>query len=653
MAARRRPPHPIGDRRPRPGGPAGRRRGAPAGVRRWLGGLLLAGGLAVGALPTSGWATPAPTPPTPAPAPASDAAGADVALDSLRAGERGYALTAGPGGILERFAVEVLGLQYDPGGGFPLVLVRTSGAFIDAAGGVAAGMSGSPVYLRRDGTDALLGAIGYVFPEADPRVALVTPIGAMRDAAQARAPSGTPRPAAFGPALAELGRRRPVATPVLMSGLSPRAAALLEPLFADAAVRPLAAPGGVAPNAASDVASDAALAARDADFRLEPGAAVSVQLARGDVTVAAVGTLTALDGARLLAFGHPLLGEGPVSFPVAPAYITAIVASPVVPFKLANSGRRLLGVVTEDRPAALAGSTDAQPALLPLHLTLGGAGGQRRLTVELARDERYYPLLSAAVVLEALDEALGRLSGGTAELAWDIGLADGSSVRVLEQVSDPRDVALASARLAGEPLALLADNAFRAAEVERVSLAIEVDDEQRVAELLEATLERDTVPQGGTVVAHLRLQPFRRPAVVRSVTLPLPEHLSGELTLTFRGGNDPHPDGDEESGEPPLLSFTELLVALRENLQASELVVELDTATGERQRLERVPLPFLLRGSERVTLHVTPAPPADEAESTAAGDDPAADPPLSGTPDPDTPDSDPPAPPVGPGGQLP
>ncbi len=43
-----------------------------------------------------------------------------------------------------------------------LVLIRASGQAIEAAGGIAEGMSGSPVYV--DGR--LLGAISYVLPEA-------------------------------------------------------------------------------------------------------------------------------------------------------------------------------------------------------------------------------------------------------------------------------------------------------------------------------------------------------------------------------------------------------------------------------------------------------------------------------------------------------
>ena len=139
----------------------------------------------------------------------------DFPLDEVRTGLQGYGLTEGPGGSNERFTVEVISVQHDAGPGFPLVLVRTSGELIEAAGGVAAGMSGSPVYLPRGNGDALLGAIGYVFPEADHDLALVAPIAAMRDR----------RVASIAEELhvAGIGSASPASTPVLMAGTTPRA----------------------------------------------------------------------------------------------------------------------------------------------------------------------------------------------------------------------------------------------------------------------------------------------------------------------------------------------------------------------------------------------------------------------------------------------
>src|SRR5690606_18148724 len=89
-------------------------------------------------------------PPAAAQTPAPSAAQApipDLPLTQVAAGMAGYGLTAGPSDTIERFPVEVVGVQYDAVPGLDLVLIRVSGPFIESSGGVAAGMSGSPVYL--------------------------------------------------------------------------------------------------------------------------------------------------------------------------------------------------------------------------------------------------------------------------------------------------------------------------------------------------------------------------------------------------------------------------------------------------------------------------------------------------------------------------
>ena len=106
-------------------------------------------------------------------------------LEAVAPGLRGYGLTEGPSGV-ERFDVEVLALQEGFGLAFPLVLVRASGGLVDVGGGVAAGMSGSPVVLTDGPEERVLGAIGYVFPDSAGGLALVTPIGAMRSERRGR-----------------------------------------------------------------------------------------------------------------------------------------------------------------------------------------------------------------------------------------------------------------------------------------------------------------------------------------------------------------------------------------------------------------------------------------------------------------------------------
>jgi hypothetical protein len=527
----------------------------------------------------------------------------DFPLAEVRPGLVGYGLTAGPGGEVERFDVEVLAVQEDAGPGFPLVLVRASGTFIEAAGGVAAGMSGSPVYLPRDGRDALLGAIGYVFPEADHDLALVTPIGAMRDVDVAGAPTSLAVPG--------LGTAVPVTTPVLMTGTSPRAAALLDELFAGAPTRPFAPLG--AQGSANGGAEPAA------PPELAPGAAVAVQLIGGDLQLAALGTVTAVEDGSLLALGHPLFGAGRASYGLAPADVTAVVPSDVVPFKLANVRPETVGAVTHDTPAALVGEVGREPETVDLALTVTVSGRSERFAVRLAAGERLYPLLAAIATLDAADRVLRSVGPGKADLAWEVTLRDGTRVRVLEQVTSEEDVGLEAARLAGEPLAVLAGNRFADPQVESVDLSVAFDRDPGSAEVAEVVLEDEKLVAGGHAILHVRLQPYRREAVVRTFSVPLPTDLNGEVTLLVRGGDVPReiegaPEEGGEVDEPR--TFPELLDALRDQVQASELVVESVDEHGDVRRLLRVPLAWVVVGSQ--DLHVTVAP-ADEDGSGGDG----------------------------------
>ncbi len=531
----------------------------------------------------------------------------DFPLDEVRPGLEGYGLTEGPGGSIERFDVEVLSVQQDAGPGFPLVLVRTSGELISEAGGVAAGMSGSPVYLPRGGREALVGAIGYVFPEADHDLALVTPIAAMRDR----------RVASTGAVeVAGLGHAVPVTTPVLMAGASPRAAALVRDLFEGAPTTPVSA-GDSAQGAADggDVEDDSALV---------PGAAIAVQLMSGDLQLAALGTLTAVEGRSLLALGHPLFGAGAISYGLATATVTAIVPSSVVPFKLANVSTRTIGAVTHDTPAAVAGASGVQPAVVDLDLFVTAPGREERFSLALAADERLYPQLAAIATLEAADRVLRATGPGRAELAWEITMRGGDRVNVVEQVSSTGDIALDAARLAAGPLAILAQNRFAEPDVTHVSLSVSLDRDPGSAQVARLVLETQELVAGGHAVIHVRLQPYRDEAVVRTFSVPLPSDLTGPVTLLVRGGDVPReiegaPEEGGEVEEPG--TFAELVDALRNQVQGSELVFESVEEHGDVRRLLRAPLPWVVVGSQDLHVEIASKEAAAEGDGSAARDE--------------------------------
>lgn len=540
-------------------------------------------------------------------------------LEQVTPGLKGYAVTAGAGNALERFPVEVIGLQYDYGLGFPLVLVKASGDFIEAAGGVAAGMSGSPVYLPSSSGDALLGAISRVFPESDHKLALVTPIEQMRGVrtlSEFEEPSYTP----FGEEIfATLGESMPVSTPLLMSGVSERASTQLEPLFRNSGFAPF------------PVQTSGGLRIDETLYKLEAGSAISVQLARGDVTIAGVGTVTEVDGNNILAFGHQLLGQGAVSFAVAPAFISYIVPSSVVPFKLADNGRTLLGTITQDKPAAVAGTLNTQPDFLPITLTLVSETQTLTKRFDIVNDERYYAPVLAAATLQLFDETRQYVSAGTSELAWEIRFKDGQKVNVLEQVSDPDDISIATAGLTASPLELLAENIYQESEIESVAINLTYTDKQNIAEIVEVKAKSETLKPGESLVAYVRLQPYRGEPVLETFTLTLPKEAKGSFDVTFRGGLEGPSDGESpDETDDPILSFGELLAALEANVQSKEMVIETEVDS-KKVRLEQPTFPYLISGEETLSITIED-PEGTTPEGETSGDTTKTDTPESGDP---------------------
>src|SRR5687768_17206520 len=94
-------------------------------------------------------------------------------LDQLKPGLKGVGYTVIRGTQIQTFAVEILELI--PKGGFdggPMILAKFTGEVVDHSKGIAAGYSGSPVYI---GTK-LLGAVSMAIPFTDTHVGGITPI---------------------------------------------------------------------------------------------------------------------------------------------------------------------------------------------------------------------------------------------------------------------------------------------------------------------------------------------------------------------------------------------------------------------------------------------------------------------------------------------
>ncbi len=459
----------------------------------------------------------------------------------VRAGMKGIGKTVFEGTRVDPFDVEIVGTLPNIGPGQNLILGRCSGGPL-AQTGILAGMSGSPVYV--DGK--LIGAIAYAWGFAKEPIAGITPIDEML-------------------AVASRGGGQPVASRTV-SGLS-RAdwerlgspERLDEFLNIDLPSRIAAPARGLAPSplpvsvagiggagldrmlaglrrvGLSPIQSGSAGASASPPPRLEPGSAVGIKLVQGDVEIAATGTLTWTEGNRLLAFGHPLFGLGPVSLPLTAARVEALLPSLDRSMRLA-SPLGDVGTIVQDRTAGILGELGKPPRMIPVRLQLsvkGKSGRDQSFSFDLVEDPLLAPLLLYAS-LNGIIESAERVSGNVT-LRWKEGSViktEGHEDVELDNLfagsSAPHFATATSAFL----LYLLMNNDLVPPRIAGINLILEYYDEPRTARVRRVTLDRFRVRPGEEMEATLVLSPFRGPDQLlrRKIRIPA-ETASGPLTL--------------------------------------------------------------------------------------------------------------------------
>ena len=289
-------------------------------------------------------------------APQAAAAGEPIMpLGEVRAGMHCTGLTVVRGTQISSFDVEVLDVLDPLRPDLARILIRVSGAAVDATG-LGPGFSGSPVYCR-DGAGVArnIGAISTGIGEYGGAVGLATPIEAIL-AEPVLPPSSAPRSAARAPVAGSYS----LAAPLTLSGVRPSLAAMFV-RAARKAGRPLVT-NGASPRAVGF-----------APQPLVPGAAVSVGLTSGDVTVGAIGTIAYADAGNVWIFGHSLDAAGRRALFLQDAFIHTVVNNPVgapelSTYKLGSPGNDV-GTVTADGISAVAGQLGALPPNYPLKVT--------------------------------------------------------------------------------------------------------------------------------------------------------------------------------------------------------------------------------------------------------------------------------------------
>ncbi len=462
--------------------------------------------------------------------------GVDVlSASELQAGMKGYGLTVVKGTKVERFDIEIIGVLKMAMPQQDLILIRCAGLGLEHSG-VVAGMSGSPIFVQHPQLgERLIGALSYGFPFNKDPVAGVTSILDMLPELDRKL---APLPVNQRITVAQpepirvpgQGDMLPVALPLTVAGVHPDVLALARPQWAELGFTHLNAAAGTG-GATADPKQVA---------KLEPGGSISVLLARGDISMAAIGTVTWVRGDHFIAFGHPFKGLGQLHLPVGSADVQWILASQQSSFKMANAFGDV-GVLDQDRQPAVAGRIGPKAAMVPIDIVLTNRDRQAttKWHVEATDQPAFFPLVVAMALGTAVrvSEPIAENAAVTMTVRFDLpdGHAPVEFSETMTGLSGSAGLADVSS-LAQNAAKAIVFNGFERLRVERVAATLTLADDRNIAFLESARPQSEEVDAETPIAIQVTLQLANvGPQRVTLTLPPLPRDLMGQ-TVTVQIG---------------------------------------------------------------------------------------------------------------------
>ena len=174
------------------------------------------------------------------------------------------------------------------------------------------------------------------------------------------------------------------------------------------------------------------------------GASVSMELARGDYSLAASGTVTLRDGGKVYAFGHPFLGLGSSDLPMSESHVVTVVPNLSNSFKLAVPDA-MVGSMTQDRATGVFGQLGQAPKMIPVHIDLETSRGQHKsLDVEIINDDVLTPVLLNISLYNAMTADERTMGDSTIEMTGEIAVNGNKSIKIDRRLTGGQAAQLAA-----------------------------------------------------------------------------------------------------------------------------------------------------------------------------------------------------------------
>ena len=273
---------------------------------------------------------------------------------------------------------------------------------------------------------------------------------------------------------------------------------------------------------------------------LQPGSPVGVAMSIGDFTFGSMGTVTAVDGNRVLAFGHSYTHRGNVNYFMTDADVISTIHGPTSGMKLGNV-QGIIGRVNQDRQDGIGGILGQFPQTVPVIVTVHDKDTGREITYNtmVAYDEEVLAALAPVVVYSSINTTLDRQDASTASLQFSLRSSYGKDGLISRRnmFYDDGDVAKVAVTELNDILAVILGNKEKEADMLDLKVDVTIDKGRKTATLVSAVPSKQEVVPGEEITFDTTIKPYRGEKIKLSVPYKVPEHQQpGQLALDVHGG---------------------------------------------------------------------------------------------------------------------
>ena len=531
-------------------------------------------------------------------------------VSEIKPGMKGIGKTVFHGTQIETFQVDIIDIVKGEGGISNFILANLSGDKIEEGGGISTGMSGSPVYID----DRLIGAVSYTWEMSEHNLCLLTPIQEMLEIFNLPYNNSHTTSQEYkitnslcfagkseskiivkntmeNNSFPELADREeiifyPVISPIIINGIKGRNLDRLSSSLKKFNLMPIQ---GIGFNE-NNYINFQEVGERPSN-KIEAGSAIGIQLARGDVNITSIGTVTYREGDKVLALGHSFFKKGEVSFLLSEVYIYHSLPNMVMPLKL-GAPLNLVGKIVHDRAAGILAILNSYPRIIPLKIQVTDINTELsyQTGVQIINDYDLLEPLVSNITVQAIDNALDRIGLGTAQVEIEIkSEREGQELFRKNMYYSSDDIAIQAITEMPEIIDLIVNNYFEMVNLTEINIDIKIDNKKKIGKIEEIVLEDSSIKPGDYLEAKIKIRPFRGDLIEKTMTFQIPSDTPpGEALLMVNGGGelDNQQEEFDNSSTQNYKSLEEILKDISDRPRGNQIIGEViiysnEVATGE------------------------------------------------------------------------